>query len=311
MIMFKAISNASGNDAIRFTGTAYQEVKDCDFAGFNKVIVSTNSNNLWVFENTFEDCSGAGIEIAAGANSGGTLEMSNNDFTRCAIGVNLLSGLAETISLLSCNYYNTTAGSNIAIQYTPATFSTFTNLKITGNTWNNQGTYISGFDFTRADGRDASAYIEANVGVGDYTPMCKINVVDNASPTTVTTAGKWYKAVWTNTSSIPCKFTVVNNSITYQSLNKRNGIMILSGDVSVNNYFGTVLTICIVKNGVTTTRYGESNLRISSNGQPFQFSSVIYLQNISPNDYFEVYCTSSNSGDQLTFQDMQWYTECK
>lgn len=67
----------------------------------------------------------------------------------------------------------------------------------------------------------------------------------------------------------------------------------------------------MVKNGVSTTRYGECDLRITAANQPFQFSTVIYLENVEKNDYFELYCTTSTGGDNITFQDVQWYTEAK
>jgi hypothetical protein len=69
-----------------------------------------------------------------------------------------------------------------------------------------------------------------------------------------------------------------------------------------------VITIAVVKNGVTTTRYGETDLRITTASQPFQFSTVIFIPAMAKNDYLELYCTSSNSADIVTFQDIQWFT---
>lgn len=76
MLTFNAISNVSGNDAVRFTGSGkYHEVKECKFIGFNKGIVSTNNNNLWFLDNDFNNCTGAGIEIAAGTANGGSFKI--------------------------------------------------------------------------------------------------------------------------------------------------------------------------------------------------------------------------------------------
>ena len=124
MLTFNAYSNASGNNAMNLTGSGtYHEVKDAYFAGFNKAIVSTNNNDLWVFDVDFEDCSGAGIEIAAGMESGGSFKISESDFLQCGRGINLLSGVSETISILNCTFYNTTSGSDIGVLYAPATFT--------------------------------------------------------------------------------------------------------------------------------------------------------------------------------------------
>jgi hypothetical protein len=315
MLKFTAFSNAAGNDAIRFTGSGtYHEVKDCDFAGFNKGIVITNNSASWIFENTFEDCAGAAVEIAAGAASGGVMELSECDFTHCAIGINLLSGVSETVSITSSNFYNTLAGTDIAILYTPATFTTFASLFITNTIWNNQGTYFSGFDFTRADGRDADAYLISNAGMEDKKPHCKINVVNNASTVTVVAAGTYYKANWTNTSIYTCKWGIgtvgpVNgNRILFQQSNSRDAWAIITGNLS-NSVLNQTLTIAIVRNGVTATRYGETDLRILAANQPFQFSTVIYIPDMVKNDYLELFVTSNVNGSVVTFRDIQWFTD--
>jgi hypothetical protein len=314
MILFTAFSNTAGNDAIRFTGTGkYYEVKDCSFDGFNKGIVSTTNNDLWVFDSDFENCPGAGIEIAAGAASGGSFKISECDFTSCAKGINLLSGVGETVSILNTTFYNTASGSDIGILYTPATFTTFANMFITGTAWNNEGTYISGFDFSLASGRDANAVLINNTGMEDEKPHCKIAVANNAATTTVTTNGTFYKASWAaNTSTYSCKWTIGStspasgNRILYQAKNVRDGWAVITGDLS-NSGINHVVTIAIVKNGVTATRYGEADLRITIQNQPFQFSTVVYIPGLKQGDYLELYVTSNTNGDIVTFQDVQWF----
>jgi hypothetical protein len=308
MLVFTAYANTSGNDAIRFTGgSKYHEVKDCTFSGFNKGIVTTNNTDLWIFENDFEDCTGAAIEIAAGSACGGRLRISECDFMQCAKGIHLSSGVSEIISVISCTFYNTSLGTDIGILYVPATFTSFTSIFITHNAWNNQGTYVSGFDFSRSDGRDANAFLINNAGMENQNPHCKINVSNNAATTTVTTAGTYYKANWTNAaSSSTCKWTMVNNKITYQPNNGEGVWAIITGNIAVN--YAHTITIGIVKNGVSGTRFGETDLRITTANVPFQFSTVIYLPNIVKNDYLELWVTSVSSGDVVTFQDVQWFT---
>ena len=307
MIVFNAFSSGNGNDAIRFTGSGvYHEVKDCTFDGFNKGLVSTSNTDLWIFENDFNNCAGSGIEIAAGAASGGRLRASENDFTSCAAGIKLASGLSETISIINCGFYNTASGTDIGILYTPATFSTFHSMQITGNYWNDQGVFTSGFDFTRSDGRDANAFFVSNAGMEDEKAHCKINVNNNATTTTLTTNGSFYKANWTNTSVYTTKCTIANNRITYQPDNARDGWAIITGDLSVANT-NRVITIAIYKNGITGTRYGDTDLRVTVANQPFQFSTVIYVPDMNKDDYLEVFASSKNNGDVVTFQDIQWF----
>lgn len=308
MLTFKAYSDASGNNALNFTGSGtYHEVKDVYFTGFNKAIVSTNNNDLWVFDVDFEDCSGAGIEIAAGVASGGSFKISESDFLQCGRGIHLLSGVSESISILNCTFYNTTSGSDIGVLYAPDTFTSYSSLFITNNAWNNQGTFFSGFDFTRADGRDANVFITNNAGTENKSPHIKINVNNNVSTTTVTTAGTFYKANWTNTSLYTTKWVANNNRITYQTDYLLDAWAIITGNITSNNS-NVRITIAIVKNGVTGTRYGETDLRIVTANQPFQFSTVIYIPDMAKNDYLELYVTSSQNGDIIRFQDVQWFT---
>jgi hypothetical protein len=308
MLSFKAYSDASGNDAIRLTGSGtYYEVKDAYFVGFNKGIVSTSNNDLWVFDVDFEDCPGAGIEIAAGTEIGGSFKISESDFLQCGKGINLLSGVSEIVSILNCTFYNTILGSDIGILYTPGTFTSFNSIFITNNAWNNQGTFFSGFDFARSDGRDANVFLSNNAGAENKNPHSKINVNNNLSTTTITTAGTFYKANWTNTSSYTTKWIVNNNRITYQTDYLLAAWAIITGNITVDDN-NLRVTIAIVKNGATGTRFGETDLRITTANQPFQFSTVIYIPNMAKNDYLELYVTSSQNGDIIRFQDVQWLT---
>lgn len=143
--------------------------------------------------------------------------------------------------------------------------------------------------------------------MGSKSPYSFINKIDNSAVTvTITTANTWYKANWGDHSdSIPNKWTILGNKITYQPANRRNGIFSIAGNLSVGNA-GRNISIAIVKNGVTTTRYGETTLRIVTANQPFQFSFIAFIEDIAPGDYFEIYHTSTNSTDGVKIQDIQW-----
>lgn len=81
---------------------------------------------------------------------------------------------------------------------------------------------------------------------------------------------------------------------------------VITGNLS-NSAANQVLTLGIVKNAVTGTRYGETDIRIIVANQPMQFSTVIYIPNLSKNDYLELWVTSNTSGSVVIFQDIQWY----
>ena len=300
---------SAGEDAIRFVGSGtYNEIKDCYFDRFYNTILDSTDAELWIFENDIANAQSHGLLID-GADDSVVIRVSETDFIDCKMGVHMKKGNKAKIQLISGGYYNSSSG-DAAITYNPSTFTSFRNISITGNSWNNIGAYITGFDFTRSDGRDANAFVESNAGMGDQSPSCKINVNNNISTTTVTTGGTWYKAVWTNTTSFTTKWTINDNRITYQPTNKRGAFIIITGNIAVNSANKTV-SIGIVKNGVTTTRIGETDLRLTVGNQPYQFSTVVYLSDIGPGDYFELYCTSSSSNDIITFQDIQWLTEAK
>ncbi len=299
----------AGEDAIRFLGSGtYNEVKDCTIDRFYNGILDSTNAEIWVFETDISNAAGNGILIH-GAVAGVKVKIAETDFIACNYGINMSKGSAATIQIASGGYYNALA-LDTAIFYQPATFTAFNSISITGNLWNNTGKYIEGFDFTRADGRDANVLLENNAGTGDANPICTINVLNSATVTTVTTANTWYKASWTNTTSTTSKWTIANNKITYQPTNRRNGWVIISGNLSGANSNRTI-SIGLVKNGASGTRYGETTLRVTTGNQPFQFSTLVYLTDIGPGDYFELFCTSASNGEQVTFQDILWLTNTK
>jgi hypothetical protein len=237
------------------------------------------------------------------------VKVAETDFINCNYGINLSKGTYATIQLSSGGYYNGVSG-DTAIFYQPSTFTSFISISITGNTWNNIGKYIEGFDFTRSDGRDANAIVESNAGTGDKNPSCYINVTNNATTTTLTATNTWYKINWTTTSSSTTKWTIGNNRITYQQNNRRDAYITISGNIQVSNS-SAVVNIGIVKNpsgtsSTSITRYGETTLRPGVANQPVQFSTVIYLSDIGPGDYFELWANSTSASITLTVQDTEW-----
>jgi hypothetical protein len=63
----------------------------------------------------------------------------------------------------------------------------------------------------------------------------------------------------------------------------------------------------IVKNGVSTTQYGTTTIRTVTSDQPFPFSMIVYLTDIGPTNYFELYALNeTSSGKTVKFLDIQW-----
>lgn len=297
---------SANEDAIHFAGNGtYNEIKDCTFDRFYNTIYDSTNAEIWVFETDISNARSSGI-LVHGNVAGVIVKVAETDFIGCARGINLDKATNAIIQLASGGYYNTNAN-DTAIVYNPASFTGFASISITNNSWNNTGKYIEGFDFTRTDGRDANAILEGNAGMGDKKPYAYLTVLNNtANVVVISPANAWAKANWgTNTSSTTCKWTIVDNKITFQPTNKRNGWFSITGNLSVDNP-NRIISIGIVKNGVTTTRFGESTIRTNTTSQPYPFAFVVYLENISLNDYFEVYVTSASNNDQVKIQDIQW-----
>ena len=319
MLQFDATTLASygtlaGEDAIRLVGSGtYNEVKDCTFDRFYNAILDSTNAELWVFETDISNAQRNGI-LVHGAVAGVIVKVAETDFIGCNYGINLSKGSSATIQLASGGYYNVNSG-DTAIFYQPSTFTAFTSISITGNSWNNAGKYIEGFDFTRTDKRDANAIVENNAGLGDKKPSCYTNLLNSAITTTLTTANSWYKVGWdyTKVTSATCKWTITNaaggvanvNRISFQPINKRDGTITITGNLSVNNANRTI-SLGIVKNAASGTRYGETTLRTVTANTASQFSTVIYLADISSNDFFEIFCSSANNNDIITVLDLNW-----
>ena len=298
--------SSANEDAIHFAGSGtYNEIKDCTFEHFYNTIFDSTNAEIWVFETDISTAQRSGIMVH-GNTPGVVVKVAETDFISCARGINLDMATSATIQLTSGGYYNSTAN-DTAIVYNPTTFTGFTSIAITGNSWNNTGKYIEGFDFTRTDSRDANAILEGNAGMGDKKPYAYLTVLNNTTNTvTITPAGTWMKANWgANTSATTCKWTIVNNKITFQPTNKRNGWFTITGNLSVDNP-NRVISIGVVKNGASSSRYGETTIRTNTSNQPYPFAFVVYLENISLNDYFEVFVTSNNNNDVIKIQDIQW-----
>lgn len=302
---------AFNEDAIWLTGSPGLEygIESNEFRNFNKALVVKSNSTIAVFRCNIFNSVGSGIEIAAGTSSGLIFKVSETNFLNCTKGINLLSSLNASLAIGNCTFLLGTPA-QICVDYAPLTFTPFTSLFIANNLWNIVGIFIQGFDFSRSDGRDANAFIENNTGDIDHNPTCKVNVINNTTNTAAVNAAVWYKASWTNTSVITSKWAINDNRITFLSQNKRDGYVILSGDLSIAHNNKTI-SIGIVKNGVSSTVNGETTLRVTTANQPFQFSTVIYLQNINKNDYFELWFKTESNDEIVNFQDIQWLTETK
>ncbi len=294
-----------GEDAIRYVGAGtYNEIKDCVFDGFYNTILDSTNAELWIFECDFMNAANNAVRIHGNV-AGAKVRLSETDFMSCHCGVNMSKASAAEVQL-NAGVYDCALATDTAILYNSANFG-FDKIIIQNNAWNNIGKFIYGFDFSRTDGRDANAELAYNVGMENKTPHMTLSVNNYNTAQTLTTAGTWYKCSWTNTSSYACKWKVEDNKMTYLTSNIRDAYVIITGNLSCNSS-GRVISIGLVKNGNSSVRYGECDLRINASNTPTPFATVIYIEDLMQNDYYELYCKGSYSGITVTFQDVQWYT---
>ncbi|PKP21751.1 MAG: hypothetical protein CVU05_06135 [Bacteroidetes bacterium HGW-Bacteroidetes-21] len=309
-IMFDATSlslygTRPGEDAIRLLGQdMYHEIKDCTFEGFYNTIVDSTNAELWLFECDITNANNNGL-LVCGTTAGVKLRISETDFVDCNRGINLHEGSDALIQLSNGAFLNDHA-TDTALIYNPALFS-FSTLLITNNMFNYIGESIVGLDFTRSDGRDANAYIENNAGYENQKPHSKINVLGNATTTTVTNSGTWVKANFTNTNNYVCKFAVSGNKLTYLSQQSYDAFMTISGNVLCSND-SKIFSVAIVKNGNTAVKYGQTSVKLVNSNNPYQWSTNVYLEDMSKDDYYEIWVTSSSNNDVFILQDIQWFT---
>jgi hypothetical protein len=325
MIAFDATNLAgygthAGENALNLvTNAQYHEIKDCTFDRFYSAINATKNVDVWLFESDISNAQYSGVELAVTGPGSKAISFftSESSFTTCAKGINLTSADSSTISIQNCTF-ECLAGQT-GLFYNPTNFLRTVSMFFTNNTWNNIGTFTSGFDFTRSDGRDANIDIENNAGIENKNPKCKINVVNNATTVTCSNTSTWYKPAWTNTTFYTVNWGIsasagLGNKFTFLPTNTRDIFVILSGNVSVNGNNRTI-NVAICKNGVTTpasARYGETTLRTVTSGQAYQYSTTIYIPNVAKNDYFEVWVNDATSaGDNVTFQDVNIFVNAQ
>ena len=59
---------------------------------------------------------------------------------------------------------------------------------------------MSGFDFSRSDGRDANAFVINNAGMENKNPHCKLTLLNNTT-TTIANGTTWVKADWSTSGT--------------------------------------------------------------------------------------------------------------
>ena len=276
----------------------YCELKDFVMNKCQKGIELIKDSEIFVFNFIISNATVKAIEVnSTGVNK---IDVEVGNFDTCAIGIDLVKSSGSDVFIDTLRFLNGVGG--IAIKYTPATF-TYSTLTIASCEHNLVGTFLSGFDFTLA--RDADIEVLNCVGEESKVPHAKINFNGNTNVTAVA-QNTWTKATFTNTRSYACKFTVANNRLTYQSNHVSDIMMWLGGGVYISSNNAKEVQLAIVKNGLTTTVYGQTQITVDQSARRFTFATVVYLDDVGLNDYFELWVRNVTNSDDPVVSDLNW-----
>ena len=297
----------TGENAINFINSGtYSEFKDSMITNFNKGLNITNNAELWVFESGINNCVAAGVEINSTVSESIYRSMAV-DYNYDLVGINIEKG--SNIFISSQGDQTKLNAGQTFIAKPNTTSASFADFAIESCVWNSSGSFIStGFDFTRTDGRDADLVLMNNIGIENKNPHAKINVIANTNTTTIS-SNNWAKIDFVTTSTYVNKLKVENNKITYLPSHNKDMIIWISGTMTTSTQAATI-TFAIIKNGITTTTYGNMTIFMDQNAHAFNFSSIVYLQAVTKNDFFELYAIASTN-ETIILQDLNMFVDTR
>lgn len=292
----------STESLIRLIGSNYIEVKDTTLIGGYNGINIRNTGEIWAFENIIKDQKNANIRVNV---TGGTYtyRSAHTDYWGAPIGIQFVSGVTSYFSSQGDTSKPLNSGSIFLIKPNDTSVS-FTDCVVMECIWDSTGTFLSGWDFTRSDGRDADDVFLTNVGIEDQRPHAKINITSNTGTTTFT------QNVWTkiNFSLIPTNQYLKKMSltpsgrITYLPTHSKDLMVWVSAAVTTTSQPITI-TWSWFKNGLTGTTYGTMTQNIDQNAKAFNFSQNIYIPDMKKNEYIELYGRVTTTGEDCVLQD--------
>lgn len=296
----KIQSSSSGTgEAIRITGATpiQYTVENVNITGFNIGIQQTNNSVFTLTGSDISSCISSGVYInySYTAATGAKVKINNTNFTSNLYGVNLNSGNKAEVYITRNHFFPGTGNTAIRRNEPPNNFVTPDDVFINGNTWNNTGTFLSGIDFTRSDGRDAKMQIRDNAGYNKQPGYVYYQVHVNTANTTGS-ANVWRKAIITSgtiTTQLSLFSMQTSNRFTYLSDYPSDCVFTLRGDMTYAS--NEDIYIAILKNGSTTTTYGMTAIRRFNTYVPFCATGII--PNLQKNDYIEVYVRAATTGN--------------
>lgn len=180
----------------------YSEITDIFIDTFKIGIADLIGVDFFLFNFGIIACeTGTLVDYATLAIPTTNADIETGNYEHCTTGISLKRALKSNFSILNIIFKHLANPPATAILYDGTTFLTGEICNIFSCTYNNRGTFLSGFDFARADGRDANIEVTGNVGVEEESPHAKINVVDNTVTTTIALANAYQKLLGVNSKT--------------------------------------------------------------------------------------------------------------
>lgn len=259
----------------------------------------TGGSDLFIYNFLMDSVNGYGINISSVTHS--TIDCEIASFFNCN-GINLKSstyGIFDLFGVFFFSNNNNTAISYDSINYKYASQSTIRQCK-----WNGLGTFSSGLDFTRSDGRDADIVIRGNIGIPDKSPHCYINLIGNTTYISLTQS-IWTKISFTASSSIGCKIKIENDRITYLPSYVSDLIMVGSGSLRTSSQLASI-DMMVVRNN-NPIPYGIVSVTMDTNDRDFMWSANVLIEDVKKGDYFDIMARSNGSNETILFKDFNWF----
>jgi len=267
-----------------------------------------SDSEIWMVDWEIVNSNRYGIHVSGNSANPTTISLLSGVFKNNA-QTSLYLDTAATSSKVNINNVSFENGtsSQTGVTYNGGTFK-YIVLNFQSCAFNQTGTFTRGFDFTRSDGRDANIVFLGCVGSEDKLPHAKINLTTSTTSTAVI-VNTWTVASYTNTTTYTNKWTIGNNRMTFQPANPHDCVMWFSGSLYISSNGTKEVEVAIVKNGNSTTVYGQTAVTVDQNGRKFTFSGNAYLDSVSNGNYFEIWVRNKTNGDSIVVSDLTWYTQ--
>ena len=185
----------------------------------------------------------------------------------------------------------------IAVADIDATFANSETLQITDVRFTGAGTYVTGATYS-----DDQVSVFRTVGVTNTAPVCSYSMTSNASATTITVQGTYYKIAGTPTAgTYNARFTVSGNRATYTGAYPR--FFTVEGDVALTSGANNQIAVRVAVNGTT---FASTTMPTTANAAGRAESLGVHgVVQLSPGDYIEIFVTNNSGNTAVTVTDLQ------